>query len=100
MLEVRRKDTNEYPPKSLYALVCCFKCFYERNGVLTVNPLNSGDARFGNFMMTLDAEMKRLHGLGFGTSSKQAEPITPDEEALLWTSGQLQCLQVYGSISI
>ena len=24
-----------------------------------------------------------------GTSSKQAEPITPDEESLLWTSGQL-----------
>ena len=38
--------------------------------------------------MTLDAEMKCLHGLGLGTSSKQAEPITPDEEALLWTRGQ------------
>ena len=43
---------------------------------------------FGNFRVTLDAEMKRLHGLGLGTSSKQAEPITPDEEALLWTSQQ------------
>ena len=37
--------------------------------------------------MTLDAEMKCLHGFGLGTSSKQAEPITPDEEALLWTRG-------------
>ena len=33
--------------------------------------------------------MKWLHGKGLGTSSKQAEPITPDEECLLWTSGQL-----------
>ena len=38
--------------------------------------------------MTLDAEMKRLHGLGLSTSSKQVEPITPDEEALLWTNQQ------------
>ncbi len=37
----------------------------------------------------LDAEMKQLHGLGLGTHSKRAEPISPDEEALLWTSGQL-----------
>ena len=59
---------------------------YEQNGVFDVNPLSSSDARFGNFRVTLDAKMKRLHRLGLGTSSKQAEPITPDEEALLWTS--------------
>ena len=50
--------------------------------------MSPGDATFGSFRVTLDAEMKRLHGLGLGTCSKQAEPITPDEEALLWTSGQ------------
>ncbi len=34
--------------------------------------------------------MKRLHGsgLGTGTSSKQAEPISPDEKAMLWSSQQ------------
>ncbi len=32
--------------------------------------------------------MKQLHGfgLGTGTSSKQAEPISPDEKAMLWSS--------------
>ena len=89
VLEVRKKDGSEYPPKSLYALVCCFKRFYEVNGIHGVNPLNIGDATFGNFRASLDAEMKRLHGEGFGTRSKQAEPTTPDEECLLWTSGQL-----------
>lgn len=54
-----------------------------------VNPLRVDDSRFSNFRATLDAEMKCLHGKGLGTSSKQAEPITPDEESLLWTSGQL-----------
>ena len=89
VLEVRKKDGSEYPQKSLYALVCCFKRFFEQNGVHNVNPLRVDDSRFGNFRATLDAEMKRLHGKGLGTSSKQAEPITPDEESLLWTSGQL-----------
>ena len=87
-LEVSKKDGSEYPPNSLYASVCCFKRYYQQHGVHDVNPLSPNDARFGNFRVTLDAEMKRLHGLGFGANTKQAEPISPDEEALLWTSGQ------------
>ena len=69
-----------------------FQTFFEENGVHSVNLLNVGDSRFGNFQATLDAEMKRLHGKGLGTSSKQAERITADEESLLWTSGQLGTL--------
>ena len=60
VLEVRKKDGKEYLLKSLYALVCCFKCYYEQNGGFDVNPLSSSNARFGNFTLTVDAEMKRL----------------------------------------
>ena len=88
-IEVRKQDGAPYPPKTLYALVCCFKRYFERNGVHNINPLAVGDPVFGNFRVTLDAEMKRLHGLGLGAISKRAEPISPDEELLLWTSGQL-----------
>ncbi len=45
------------------------------------------DPRFGNFRSTLDTEMKRLHGTGLGVSKKQAELISPDEEAILWAKG-------------
>lgn len=89
VLEVRKRDGTEYPPKTVYALVCCFKRYFEENGIHEINPLNTGDSRFGNFRVTLDAEMKRLHGIGLGTKSKQAEPITEDEECLLWSSGEL-----------
>ena len=58
VLEVRKKNGGEYPPKTLYALVCCFNRYYEQNGVHDVNPLSPSDARFGNFRVTLDAEMK------------------------------------------
>ena len=49
VLELRKQNGSEYPPKTLYALICCFKRFYEQNGVHDVNPLCSADARFGNF---------------------------------------------------
>ena len=88
VMEVRKKDGSEYPPKSLYALVCCFKRYYEQHGVHDVNPLSPTNPVFGNFWQTLDAEMKRLHGSGLGAHPKRAEPITPEEEALLWSSGQ------------
>ena len=91
VLEVRKQDGSEYPPKTLYGLVCCFKRHFEENNVFDVNPLNTNDSRFGGFRQTLDAEMQRLHRKGLGTTKKQAEPITPDEETILWTSGQLGC---------
>ena len=64
VLEVRRKDGMEYLPKSLYALMCCFKrlfFFFEQNGVHNINPLSTTDnAVFGDFHRMLDAEMKRF----------------------------------------
>ena len=82
MLEVRKQDGKEYPPKSLYLLVTAFKRFFERNDRYNVNPLNTLDPVFGSFCSTPDAEMKRLHGMGSGAHTRQAEPITPDEEAI------------------
>ena len=84
--EARKVDRSEYPPKTLYALVCCFKRYYEANGNHSVNLLCTADARFGDFRQTLDAEI-RLHGKGLGCKKKQAEPITPDEKVLLWSMG-------------
>ena len=56
---------------------------------MDVNPLDRGDARFGNFRTTLDAEMQQLYGKGVGVTTNQAEPISPDEEAILWAKGLL-----------
>ena len=89
ILEVRKQNGEQYPPKSLYAFVCSFKRYFEQNGVHHLNPLDTSNALFGNFRSVLDGEMKRLHSLGLGTKVKQAEPITPDEEIRLWKGGQL-----------
>ena len=44
-----RKDSTEYPPKSLYARVCCFKKHFEKNGVHCVNILFSLIAQLSKF---------------------------------------------------
>ena len=75
ILEVRKRDGHEYPPMSLYALVCCFKRHFELSGVHDINPLSPDKAVFGDFRITLDAEMKRLHASGLVVRTKQAEPI-------------------------
>ena len=61
VLEVCKKDGKEYPPKTLYALVCCFKGYYEQNGVFDVNPLSSSDARFGTAGFNSDQTAYLLH---------------------------------------
>ena len=43
VLEVRKQDGKEYPPKSLYLLVTAFKRFFERNDRYNVNPLDTSD---------------------------------------------------------
>ena len=86
VLEVCKKDGKEYLPKSWYSLVCCIKRYYEQNGVFNVNPLSSSDARFGNFMMQ---RWRDCTDLGWVPAQNRRNiHITPDGEALLWTSQQ------------
>lgn len=39
---------------------------------------------FASFRDSLDAEMKRLQSSGLGSTHKQAEPLSREEEELLW----------------
>lgn len=51
--EVRDKDGNRYPEKTLYQLVCCIKRFYEENGRAEMNPLNKENYKFVTFEILL-----------------------------------------------
>ena len=88
VLEVRKKDSTYYPPESLYQLVCGLQRYLHQNGRPEVK-LVTGDPRFYDVYQTLDAEMKRLKGRGLGVVKKQAEPITEEEEELLWSKAPL-----------
>ncbi len=52
-----------------------------------MRKVNTADPTFGEFRRSLDSEMKRLHGMGLGVKTNQAEPLSPDEEAILWSKG-------------
>ena len=52
---------------------------------MVINPLMcTKTPLFAEFQMTLDAEMKRLQSKRLGSNYKQAEPISEEEEDLLW----------------
>ena len=85
-VETRKSNGKPYPPNTLYA-ICCGLMRYVREQRPTINFF--ADPEFASFRKTLDGEMKRLRSLGLGVKKKQAEPITVDDETLLWDKGQL-----------
>ena len=86
ILEVRRKDQQPYPPQTLYSLVCgIMRYVRERHPQLNFFH----DAVFAGFQRAMDGEMKRLRALGLGVKVRRAEPISVQEENLLWEKGLL-----------
>ncbi len=78
ILEVRKKSGAEYPPNSLYQLICGI----QREVQKTQPQVNFFSCLFSDLNRTLDAEMKRLQSLGLGTKVKKAESISLEEEKL------------------
>ena len=72
--------------------LCRFVTEIRKNNGLEYPPNNCGrpeldtfkDPSFSDFRASLDAEMKRLQTAGIGSVKKQAEPLTIEEEELLW----------------
>jgi hypothetical protein len=85
VVEARRQDGKEYPPKSLYLIVCGLLRYLRDKDVHDKNFLDEKNVDFVHFRKVLDAQMKTLLDKGFGTTVKQADPIMPDDEDKLWT---------------
>ena len=56
--------------------------FLRQNGKPEVDFLK--EEAYADFRSTLDAKMKRLKRAGVGSHKQQAEPLTQEEEELLW----------------
>ena len=84
ILEVRKRNGDEFPPNSLHHIVCGIQCYLRMNGQPAIDFFN--DPAFALFKMNLDAEMKRLQKKGLGSKKRQAEPISIEEEERLWNS--------------
>ena len=87
ILEVRKKDGSEYPANTLHHITCGLMRHLRQNGQPEIDFFK--DPTFSDFRATLDSEMKRVQSKGIGSKKRQAEPLTVEEEELLWESGQL-----------
>ena len=87
VLEVRKKDGTEYPPDTLHHICSGIACHMRANGHPALNIYQDND--FTEFRTTLDAEMKRLQQKGLGSKRREAEPLTEEEEEILWSKGLL-----------
>ncbi|XP_064403277.1 zinc finger MYM-type protein 2-like [Halichondria panicea] len=83
VLEVRTKKGTEYAPNTLYHLICGIMR-YVRQQCEKPEIDFFKDPEFAQFRSSLDAEMKRLQATGLGSTRKQAEPLSMQEEELLW----------------
>lgn len=87
ILEVRRQDGAPYPAKTLYSIVAGIQRFLRESGRHEIGFLNQADPTFGRLRQALDARMKELTSQGVGTVPKRAEPISKEQEELLWSKG-------------
>lgn len=89
VVEVRKKKDpgSVYPPNTLYQLCCGLQRHMRDNGRPQLNFFS--DPAFKHFQDCLDAEMKRLTGMGIGAKVKEAQPFSEDEKNKLWNLGLL-----------
>lgn len=91
VMEVRNAKGKEYPPKTLYMIICASLRHLRDNGIHNRNFLDSKDPDYAEFCSVLDLRMKDLLQKGYGTAVKQADPISVEDEDKLWN------LSVFGA---
>ncbi|XP_021362841.1 uncharacterized protein LOC110456414 [Mizuhopecten yessoensis] len=85
VMEVRNKDGNRYPKDSLHNLCAGISRFVRL--VLKrpdLNFLDSKNLNFHHFQLTLRSQMKLSEDMGIKTDKKQSQPISQDQERILW----------------
>ncbi|CAC5417811.1 unnamed protein product [Mytilus coruscus] len=87
VMETRKQNGDEYPPKSLYYIVCGLLRHCRDMNVHDKNFLDQKDGRFAHFRRVLDAKMKDLLSKGLGTKVRRADPVSDDDEEKLWANG-------------
>ncbi|KXJ06320.1 hypothetical protein AC249_AIPGENE23591 [Exaiptasia diaphana] len=91
--EVAKKDGDLYPPKTLNSIVCGINRYLEDKN--DYNFMDKSDKRFSLLRKVMDAEMKESTKKGFGlkNTKPQREPVTAEEEEILWSKGLLGVVQ-------
>ncbi|XP_062585825.1 uncharacterized protein LOC134247485 [Saccostrea cucullata] len=84
IVEARKKNGSEYPPKTLYLILYGLLRHLRQKGVYDKNFLDEKEIAFVGLRKVLDAKMKSLVDRGLGCEIRQADPIWPKDEEKLW----------------
>ena len=82
--EVRKKDEQPYPPKTLQHYLLGIQRHIRQSTKCPINLLT--DSEFIQLRNLLDALYRKLHAAGVGTSTKRTPVLTADDEDKLWSS--------------
>ena len=78
--EARQADGTEYPPKSLYQLLCGLLRYARQEKPDALNFLDRKDSRFKKLHTTCDVVLRSLYEAGIGTVTKSAKVISKSRE--------------------
>ena len=87
--KARQAEGTEYPPKTLYQLLCGLLRYAREQQMDPVNFLNRKDPRFKKLHATCDVVFRSLRDAGVGTETKSAKVIDQSSEDKLWETGVL-----------
>lgn len=94
-MECRRKDGTEYPALT-WKQLCCGIQRYLKEDLKRQDISFFEGPEFAEFRTTIDARMKQLNNQGIGAVKKQAQPITPEREEILWQKGLFSLVTAKG----
>ena len=89
ILEVRKKDKTRYPPKTLYDIIVMINSYLMKDVGRKMNIMK--DIEFVDTRKALNAAMAESADMGLISGQNAAEPISFDDENILFESGILGC---------
>ena len=87
--EMRKVDGTDYTPRSICQFVSGLQRYINELREHPIRLIDPTNPIFKSLHRVLEKRYRDLHALGIGTTKRQAEIITKDEEEKLWESGVL-----------
>ena len=85
--EIRKEDGSEYTPRSIAQFIAGLQRYISLQKDRQVRLSDPNNPAFVALHRTLENRFRQLHAKGVGTTRKQAEVLSYEEEEELWAKG-------------
>ena len=89
ILRTRKKNGEQYPPKTLHLLLCGLNRFMKEKKLDSFNIFDHDNSDFKLLYNTCDSYFRELREEGIGSHSKPTEPISREDEERMWSSSAI-----------